>query len=168
MEKVNLNSLFPIALVIITFIVIASIGSSVITSFYENQVTTVSVANESVTGSSTSYVPLAYIIKSVSDAWGYNGTVWFHLATPADYNWTAGDVTTGNKGGVIVSSTYNAEPVNVTYVGYQSTTASNISKSGINAQTELSSWTKTIAMIVAVAIIIGIILSAFAVYRTRH
>lgn len=46
--------------------------------------------------------------------------------------------------------------------------AYNITGKGLEGVNELGSWQKTIALIVAAAIIIGIILSAFAIYRTRQ
>lgn len=164
----ELKDIAPSAIIIITVIIIGFIGATILTSIYKDQVDTVSVVNETITGSSSSYVPLTYTLISVSDVWGYNGTAWNQLASPADYNATAGNLETGEKGGVIVSSTYNSQSVNVSYSGYADNYASNISKSGISAQTEIANWTPTIALIIIAAIIIGIIVSSFVAFRRRR
>lgn len=162
----ELKDLLPIAIIMTVLVIVLAMTSNVLTEIRANQFDTDSTIENQT--ASTTCKTLTYPIKSVTSVVNASNTSQA-LTTPADYNVTVANLDLGldDKGCIKVSSTWNGKNITVNYEYYKTTIASNISTSGLEGGLEIGQWQPMIALIVVAAIIIGIIITAFAFGRRR-
>jgi len=167
--KMEMKDLAPVAIILVVAVIAITMGSTILEDIKETNYVSVGIVNETLTQ------PAAGGSISLGDAGRY---VWDgSLAVSIVYNSTNQavchdcdySVSTANFSINLVNSTQcncsNAagNGCNITYAYMGKTSASNTSESGQSAMITFGGWTPTIALILAAAIIIGIIVNSFRV-----
>jgi len=171
--KENIDSLGNSAIIIVVAIIILMIGGIILFEIKETNYQVYSVANENQTGN-----PYGYVVNILLDEYGkyvyddslvvsfiYSNTS--SLCSISNYTVIASNFSVSLHSGYTsyCNCSVNSEGsgCNITYSYTGKTAASNASASGEAGVNQLAEYAPTIALILAAAIVVGIIVNSFRV-----
>ena len=163
-ENMGVDSLLLFVILFLILAITLSLGTDILTSIQDTQDNDESTLanNESLTwaGNATAITSLQETVIASSVILYNNGSI---VNNPNDVNYT---VVESNHSIIIynVSANYAwvTNALNITYSFHIGSAQRNITGQGITTQITLAKWTPTIALVIIIAIIIGILITYLA------
>ena len=143
-------------IIIVTLSMGAQIDNKLETTFKDTTITVGNESHTSVRNQTVFYLTLGHELASV--AYIYNHTGYVIPSTCYDIDYNLGGIVLNDSSTVCLYSNDAAIDVNVTYDYYEKDYDFNQTTYGRESKQELSSWIPTLAIVIAAAIVLGVVI----------